>query len=195
MGYRSAQGDTAMNKSTYIGYQSGFYSLSESISRIGNVFVGYKSGKGENHSNRLYIENADADATKVLIYGRFDTDVLSFNANVGINTIEPSAMLEVFGTSIGSLANVLLSDSEINGFARLRFENLSIDSNYWDIAGRPKLDGADSIAVLNFFYNKSRKNVLQLFGDGDATLKGNLTESSDRRLKRNIVELNEVLLF
>ncbi len=51
-----------------------------------NIFIGYNAGnKSTNtNSNRLYIENSDADSANALIYGNFASDSLVLNANVNV---------------------------------------------------------------------------------------------------------------
>jgi trimeric autotransporter adhesin len=51
-----------------------------------NVFIGYNAGNKAtiSNSNRLYIENSDADSTNALIYGDFAADSLRLNAKVNI---------------------------------------------------------------------------------------------------------------
>jgi len=50
-----------------------------------NVGIGYKAGYFETGSDKLYIENSDADADNALIYGEFDTNLLKFNGEIIIN--------------------------------------------------------------------------------------------------------------
>lgn len=75
---------------TYLGYNSGRNSIGSN-----NVFIGLNAGSNEQDSNKLYIDNSNT--TTPLIYGDFDTNVLSFNGNVGIGTASPDATLTVKG--------------------------------------------------------------------------------------------------
>ncbi len=98
IGVGAAQLDSMASKSVYLGDLSGFGGPSVSspkISREGNVFIGHQSGKLETNSNRLYIENSDAGPDSALIYGQFDVDKLTFNADVGIGTSNPGQILEL----------------------------------------------------------------------------------------------------
>lgn len=193
IGYLSALGDTLMFTSVYLGALSGASFDATEFARQGNIFIGYESGLGEIHSNRLYIESSDADSSNALIYGRFDTDELIFNADVGIGTTNPKAQLEVNGNSSGNDPHLLLYETSEDDFARMRFENESSNGVYWGLVGKPKLPGNQSNALFNFFYSDTTFNVLQLFGDGDATLKGTLTENSDLRLKENVIKLGSTI--
>ena len=109
---------------------------------------------------------------------------------VGIGTEEPAGYLEIAGDS-GLDPHILLKESE-DDYARIRFSNSTQPIIHWDIAALTEETGNQKSAQLNFFYNDFG-NVLKLFGNGNATLSGNLTENSDRRLKEDLIELNNVL--
>jgi hypothetical protein len=55
------------------------------------VFIGSCAGYSEITSNRLYIENSNANCGNALIYGEFDTDILKLNACTYIKTIGDGA--------------------------------------------------------------------------------------------------------
>lgn len=55
----------------------------------GNVGLGYLAGRNETGSNKLYIENSNADANNALIYGEFDTNIVRVNGTLQISN--PSA--------------------------------------------------------------------------------------------------------
>lgn len=68
----------------------------------GNVGIGYHAGRLETGSNKLYIENSNADANNALIYGEFDTNVLRVNGTLQINnpaTANGYALPNVRGTN------------------------------------------------------------------------------------------------
>ncbi|HAN18169.1 MAG TPA: hypothetical protein DCQ24_05790 [Bacteroidales bacterium] len=77
-GYLNYEG----SKNTFLGYDAG-HNIHEGS---GNIFIGYEAGKDiDGISNRLVIENSNADSTSALIYGEFDQNDLRINGNVGIN--------------------------------------------------------------------------------------------------------------
>jgi hypothetical protein len=79
VGDNAAYNDTISINNTFLGAKAGYNNKSGS----NNVFLGYQAGYTETESNKLYISNGlDSD----LIYGEFDTKLLKFNANVGVNT-------------------------------------------------------------------------------------------------------------
>ena len=94
----SGSSNTEGTRNTYIGQQAGEKNITGgynvAVGRFaGNsnetgdscVFIGNAAGYWETGSNKLYIENSSAGSTDALIYGDFNTNILQFNANVGIN--------------------------------------------------------------------------------------------------------------
>lgn len=65
---------------TFIGHATGLSNQTGSR----NVFIGYKAGNQETGSHRLYIANDNNDSSNALIYGEFDNDNLSLNADVSV---------------------------------------------------------------------------------------------------------------
>ncbi|MFO7829679.1 MAG: tail fiber domain-containing protein [Bacteroidales bacterium] len=83
LGFNSGYLNYAGANNTFLGYNTGRNITDGS----GNIFIGYEAGKNiEDISNRLVIENSDADSTTALIYGKFDQDDLRINATVGIGS-------------------------------------------------------------------------------------------------------------
>ncbi|MBI4646364.1 MAG: hypothetical protein HY738_07175, partial [Bacteroidia bacterium] len=90
----------------------------------GNIFLGYQAGYNEAGSNKLYIENSNADATNALIYGEFGNDVIRFNASVGIGTY-PAYKLHVLGSTpddasfqgLGYFVNNVTNDDDCGIYA------------------------------------------------------------------------------
>ena len=52
-----------------------------------NIFIGNAAGSAEagTSSNRLYIENTNADASNALVYGEFDTNIFRVNGTLQVN--------------------------------------------------------------------------------------------------------------
>ncbi len=62
----------------------GFEAL-RNVTGSGNVGIGYQAGRAETTSNKLYIENSNADASNALIYGEFDTNIVRVNGTLQIS--------------------------------------------------------------------------------------------------------------
>jgi len=99
VGSFAGTGDTLMSQSTYIGALAGSRFGSKKVKRSGNIFIGYRAGRSNEGSNKLFIENSGVDSTQALIYGEFDNDLLVLNADVGIGLTAPSETLDVNGNA------------------------------------------------------------------------------------------------
>lgn len=103
-------------------------------------------------------------------------------AKTGISTSNPQAYLHIRRFDADGKPLLTLEDNAY-GFARLKFKTTG-SSNEWAMNGMPASVNSD--ARLNFRYTF---DVLSLHGDGDAVLAGTLTQTSDRRMKKNIRSL------
>jgi hypothetical protein len=65
----------------------GFQALGGISSGTGNVAIGNQAGSSETgaSSNKLYIENSNADANNALVYGEFDTNIVRINGTLQIS--------------------------------------------------------------------------------------------------------------
>ena len=190
---------------TYVGASAGFQSLSgEYNTFIGsgagvinvrgdnNVFIGANAGMNfaiDSLDNAIAIgRNAKVDCSDCAVIG-------NSNTNLGIGTQSPLATIHSKATSSDSHQQLLLEESSVDGSARIKFINANVDSNFWSIGTKPLADGNSATAFMNILYSEggSPSSVLKLFGDGNATLSGTLTESSDQRLKTNITALTGIL--
>lgn len=76
-GVQSSRENTTGSNNTAIGYQSLFNNTTGS----NNVAIGNQAGFSETGSNRLYIENSNADSNNALIYGEFTTGAKVLRTN------------------------------------------------------------------------------------------------------------------
>ncbi|NHM06363.1 hypothetical protein G4D82_03950 [Flavobacterium sp. CYK-4] len=74
----------------------------------GNIGIGFQAGRTETGSDKLYIENSNADANNALIYGDFSTNILRINGQVQVGN--PTIAGYAFPTSRGSNTQVLQTD-------------------------------------------------------------------------------------
>ncbi|MCK7590761.1 tail fiber domain-containing protein [Subsaxibacter sp. CAU 1640] len=72
--------NTGGENNTVIGYSSG----RSNIIGSGNIFLGTNAAYNELGSNKLYIENSNADSNNALIYGEFDNNMLRVNGNLQV---------------------------------------------------------------------------------------------------------------
>ncbi|WP_162127395.1 beta strand repeat-containing protein [Flavobacterium phycosphaerae] len=84
-----------------IGYESLFSNSAGGY----NVGIGYQAGYNETGSNKLYIENSNADASNALIYGEFDNNIVRANGTLQIGN--PATTGYAFPTSRGTSTYVL----------------------------------------------------------------------------------------
>jgi len=101
----------------------GQYSGQQNSTGSSNIFIGHNSGYSETSSNKLYIENSNADANNALLYGEFDTDILRTNGEFQIGN--PTTTGYAFPTIDGTANQVLTTD----GAGNITFENITGDGN------------------------------------------------------------------
>jgi hypothetical protein len=94
VGYHAGYSNTGGLNNTFLGNWAGFSNTTGN----GNVFLGYRSGYKEAGSNKLYIANSDTSTP--LIYGQFDSGVVTING-----TAQITGNLTVTGTVAGSGIN------------------------------------------------------------------------------------------
>jgi hypothetical protein len=114
VGFEAGRFNTgAANNNAFLGYQAGHYSQGNFNTAIGsntlkanfatsnnvaigynaltnnfgsgNVAIGFNAGAAEAGSNKLYIENTNADANNALIYGEFNTNIVRVNGTLQIS--------------------------------------------------------------------------------------------------------------
>ena len=202
-GTYSGEGNLTGEKNAFYGFESGVLSTSGSQNSFFGEFAGGANRKGSYNTfigSNAGVPSSLDSITKAIALG-YSAKVKCHNCaviggiganavKVGIGTEEPQGYLEIVGNS-GSIPHLLLKESE-DDYTRMRFSNATQPNTYWDIAGLATKSGAQLDAELNFFYNDFG-NVLKLFGNGDATLSGDLIQNSDSRLKENLDELSGML--
>lgn len=90
LGYAAGFNNKTGQNNTFLGYRAGYNNKTGSD----NVFLGRKAGYNEKGSNRLYIDNSDTSSP--LIYGRFDTDIVTINGKLGVG-MNPTYRIDVTG--------------------------------------------------------------------------------------------------
>ena len=93
LGASALRNNQAGSNNTVIGSEAGYNAYGSN-----NVFIGYNAGYNElNGSNKLYIENSDADSTQALIFGNFATNDVRINGKtlakyVAVNDDTPAIL-------------------------------------------------------------------------------------------------------
>lgn len=121
LGHAAGRYNVGGDENTYLGYQAGYKNKANS-----NVFLGYKAGYYEFGSDKLYIENSTASTP--LIFGDFSSDILGFNAKVGIGTNSPIANLHIDGN--GEAVHLQIG----NGNSVLELASASSDGDFSYVA-------------------------------------------------------------
>jgi trimeric autotransporter adhesin len=138
VGFASLNSNLTGSSNTTLGAFAGY---SNSIGSQ-NVFVGYQAGYNETGSNKLYIENTNANANNALVYGEFDTNLLRINGRteitnttdasgtVGSGALEIGNTLRIDGDEIITNSNtVLYLQSDNNGDLGVDGTTLRVDSS------------------------------------------------------------------
>jgi hypothetical protein len=134
---------------TIIGYEAGYSNSFHEKS--GNVFIGNRAGYDENGNNKLYINNSSGGASNSLIYGEFDNDILTFNASVGIGTINPGKQFELSNSEDAWLR--IAADSDNSGGddgTQNAYLQFTTDNNAEDYDGLIWLENLSGDTKLHF---------------------------------------------
>ncbi len=120
---------------------------------------------------------------------RSDAFTILKNGYLGMGTSLPTAKLHIKHNSYPD-PSLLIEETE-NDYTRMEFRNTSVNS-FWQMNAKAQTVAAN--AQLEFWNSSAGvpTTPLIIYGNGDATLSGTLTQNSDSRLKRNVepLELN-----
>lgn len=119
LGYWSLLNNDSGARNVALGSSSGYTNSTGSK----NVFIGYQSGYFETGSEKLYIENSNADSNNALIYGEFDNDILRTNGEFQIGN--PTITGYSFPVSDGTNNQVMITD----GSGNLSFQDIVGDGD------------------------------------------------------------------
>jgi hypothetical protein len=100
VGPRAGYSNSLGNYNTFLGLDAGYSNTTGNA----NVFIGYQAGYNETYSNKLYIANSST--SNPLIYGEFNSKILTINGDLGIGTTTPDEKLEVEWLSGGTDAEI-----------------------------------------------------------------------------------------
>lgn len=117
-GVQSSRNNTTGLNNTAVGYQSLFTNVTGS----NNVALGNRAGHFETASNRLYIENSDANANNALIYGEFTTGAKILRTNSQFQIGNPSGATTGFSFPTVRPATVAGQILQYNALGALSFQ-------------------------------------------------------------------------
>lgn len=153
IGQSAMRNNTTGDRNTALG-EDALYSNS---SGSGNVALGNLAGRNETGSNKLYIENSNADANNALIYGEFDTNIVRANATLQIGN--PAATGYALPTNQGTANQVLTTAGdgtsswadvtvvEVDGDVTNEIQDLSV------VGDELQISGGGTSASLSAFMN------------------------------------------
>ncbi|GEM_PF-806698 len=104
IGVNALTGNTATSNTAV-----GFHALRTNGTGTGNVAIGNRAGENETTSNKLYIENSNANASNALIYGEFDTNILRTNSTFQIG--DPTGTGYQFPVARGADTQILQTNA------------------------------------------------------------------------------------
>ena len=117
-------------KNIFLGAASGTIGADDSL----NICLGYQSGNLSMGSNKLFIDNSNT--VNPLIYGEFDNDIISLNAQVGIGTSSPGQALVVKdATALASEAVVNVEFTGTNAVDLYGLHVKAIPQDYYGYGG------------------------------------------------------------
>ena len=127
IGGGAASGDSATEKSVYLGYHAGFIDDTPEAGREGNIFIGHQAGSqwAENKNNTLIIENSANDDP--LIMGDFSANTLDIHGDLNIRNVFGEKAITIdrnqsrlgIGISLPQAELHVLGDGIFDGFLQL----------------------------------------------------------------------------
>jgi hypothetical protein len=188
-GSYSLYSNTTGNHNTALGNSAGYINIFGDA----NVFLGNESGYFETGSNKLYIEDTNADADNALIYGEFGTD----NTTTG-NILRINGELQL-GTSVANRYAMPIADGTVNqilqtdGLGSLNWVNLgtAVTHSINDLTdGKSDTDDSSSIFLgLNAGTNDDGTDN-QNIGIGYNALSANTSGQDNTAVGYNALALN-----
>lgn len=127
----------------------GSSSLYNNIAGNSNIAIGYQAGYNELGSNKLYIENSNADAINALVYGEFDTNI--FRINGGLQIGNPAGTGYNFPLARGTNGQVLLTDASGN----VTWQTPSAGGSGWSLTGN-----SGTIPTTNFLGTTDNQDLV-----------------------------------
>lgn len=164
----------------------GFAALNDPSDGNYNTAFGYDAevnGAGINYATAIGPLSRVSQSHSMVLGAISGVNGATNSSLVGINKSIPEAALHIRAYDGSDDPLITLQNDDL-GFARLKFRALANTAEEWAMLGKPASANAD--ARFNFHFTQ---DVLSIHGDGDAVLAGTLTQTSDKKLKKNIQRL------
>jgi hypothetical protein len=156
----------------------------------GNLFIGYRAGRYETGSNKLYIANG-LDANDVLIYGDFST------GRLGLGTLSPEHKLHIVGDGPRVLIEATTGSPEVNfklagdptsDFWAIYMHSITEDLRFYQNGDRVTLQSSTG----NVAIGATDPAGYRLYVNGTAYATGGW-QPSDLRLKADLRGIDDAL--
>jgi hypothetical protein len=172
IGYGAMYNKYSGDNNVAIGYDA----LWDNTHGVGNVAIGTFAGRNSKSSNKLYIENSNADSTRALIYGDFAADSLLLNGKVVVRNL-----LGIKGTGIPSGISFAYDNSQkASGSGKIQYGGFDGQDHTLNIVGGGiNPDGSD------------RK--VKLWSLGGTEIEGNLDMTGSLRMRGGAPGVGKVL--
>ena len=155
------------------------------IGRFNDTIAGSNLYTWVNSDPLFIIGNGTSNAN------RKNAMIILKNGNTGLGTNTPAGLMHLKYNSSKGIPNLMLEETG-NDYARITFKNAN--PGFWDVAVyNQQIFGQNIESRFAFYCDALNGNVLLLKGNGDATLAGSLTQSSDERLKQKIQPIGHVM--
>ncbi len=195
MGLRSTASGRASVATGQNSTASGDYSMATGTQSFAEGDHSFASGL-RSHSSGVaaFASGVDTEASGdySTALGSGTTASGNYSISVGIGTTASANQSMAVGFGSTSSGGVSFS-AGISTFARSMAETtIGINNTDYAPVAPTTFDASDRLFVIgNGTDNANRSDALIIYKNGNATLAGTLTETSDRRLKKNVVALDE----
>jgi len=172
----------------------GTYTIpTEKLEVNGGVKIGYSSNTnaGTIRFDGTNFEGYDGTNWKTFgsaLLTNGTTNYISNLNTLGLGTDNANAKLHIKNNSNSFFPNLLIEEEGLFAPTNIQLKNAG-SSNYWGI----NTYNSNSASASYFTINNNGTSIFSMTADGNATLTGTLTQNSDKRLKKNIQPLNNVL--
>jgi len=198
LGGRAGYWNTSGNNNVLIGYGAGELASGQALGS-NNIFIGYDAGDAQvGVSNKLIIESSSS--TSPLIYGDFSTDAVTINGTMNTTGALTASSISTEG-ALGSGNLTVTGTGSISG--NLTASALILAGTYFKVSTNPGSGTIPTNYVFQGLTESTSKSFAFAINDAlwvtdNAFFDANitcvaLTQTSDRKYKKNIVPIENSL--